>query len=1396
MGYRYRRSRGTRSHLRIMAVKSQWILRELESLLGVVSCLYTAAAFLLACCVTPTIFMMYFATQGGGKGNSVGDVLLEAFDSHVDHLLSELHPTSRPFLQTPVVVDVVHVSTIRGQSFVDPVGVDVSCWNIVARSVNSPYQDSIGVGPSWWLLYPEDTFELSIILYQTTRTIIEKSTIVGILLVSILFGAGSMNQKGELRVKVNMGAGPIVGDGARKCSRLCLYEYNISMKLHRGIEGLEPPYRSLGVSRDIRISEEKNKMANHEVSADYLSFSLSSHSCIYICSSGRPAVCHVTLPGRIPLAHLPSSTSDSVSNSLLCSRFLRGDCDRRGDQNVRPASLHFSERIVDITRRACVRRLETKYPHLEVVRDTTVRSALDTRRNQGIVTVVLQVRGHCDLDQLKTRLQVIYNQGIVTDSMKVRGHCDLDQFKTRLQVIYNKEIVTVFLQVRGHCDLDQFKTRLQVIYNKEIVTVVLQVRGHCDLEQFMTRLQEYIVDRIENNGNLSFPHLRTSLTSKNLFLCWGRYTWQQVDDFSINNHLIVGNSTFRGRPVSELNIQEYVSETVSKYLPPEYPPWQITVIPSLAGQEERFYLVIRLHHLLLSQDRLGLGDLFMMEPERPTIWKRRLGEDDENPVMDLQPIPSPLENPFPPPVAIPKLCNTIEETIISCWNSFILTFDPLENVHVLKAPPNIQEAAAMILITTVAIFRNLLVARVSKNDTVMARLITLLSVIQIESEKRQCTPQYIMHAIINTLHPLNIILSILYLGWWFLVTFSFKLPLLFLLELRFLCMKGKTSTFVHLVCLYCALMYDAAREIWIMLRILFTAPRILFEDLFMTRRGAKHQLQTVSLCGRKVVAWSEPVQLDLVRRIASATGATPSEVLISAVTGALREYFRQFGFPVPDSVLCTARFFPLESLLTSKSCPAGCTPQRGGLLCLPLPTKIPRGDNNDPVEGLKAIQRIVSQARGRQPALYLASQWHIDGGLLTKLMPSLLARLLLNHLSRRYAVMLTEVAPHSRDELRRNLVWGQEIENIMYWRPPQANICEITSDIHVQPFLHLLIAVGYHHSYCEWKLSLSLTIMNYGDTVRLGVMSDALLSPQHSVIATGFLQQLSDLARCAGIPRDRSNSLDVIPQLPSTTNIAIIKQYKLLQRDVFHYAEEERGSGLSVLRDRQMVTLTLASNIKGLPPFGSLAVSTLHVLGDISCLNLYYAMATWVKDFRIYRGVQKFPFIVQKMYMGVIFPVQPLFPLNSERFKTDATDAHASSSTDDILPAENLCTTSPNRIARRTEDINLTYRSVRFNLKVKLYMCWSELAQVELSQFRLSVQPQGCQFNLKVKLYMCWSELAQVELSQFRLSVQPQGCQFNLKVKLYMCWSELAQVELSQFGLSVQPQGETVYVLE
>jgi hypothetical protein len=51
-------------------------------------------------------------------------------------------------------------------------------------------------------------------------------------------------------------------------------------------------------------------------------------------------------------------------------------------------------------------------------------------------------------------------------------------------------------------------------------------------------------------------------------------------DFDINNHVLMGQSTFKGRPITESNIQDYVSsEIVSKYMPHDYPPWQIYIIP-------------------------------------------------------------------------------------------------------------------------------------------------------------------------------------------------------------------------------------------------------------------------------------------------------------------------------------------------------------------------------------------------------------------------------------------------------------------------------------------------------------------------------------------------------------------------------------------------------------------------------------------------------------------------------------------------------------------------------------------------------------------------------------------------------------------------------------------------
>jgi hypothetical protein len=51
---------------------------------------------------------------------------------------------------------------------------------------------------------------------------------------------------------------------------------------------------------------------------------------------------------------------------------------------------------------------------------------------------------------------------------------------------------------------------------------------------------------------------------------------------------------------------------------------------------------------------------------------------------------------------------------------------------------------------------------------------------------------------------------------------------------------------------------------------------------------------------------------------------------------------------------------------------------------------------------------------------------------------------------------------------------------------------------------------------------LSLTLMTYGDSVRLGVMSDSMIAPRHTIIATAFPQQVSRLATAVAVPDDHA----------------------------------------------------------------------------------------------------------------------------------------------------------------------------------------------------------------------------------------------------------------------------------
>jgi hypothetical protein len=487
---------------------------------------------------------------------------------------------------------------------------------------------------------------------------------------------------------------------------------------------------------------------------------------------------------------------------------------------------------------------------------------------------------------------------------------------------------------------------------------------------------------------------------------------------------------------------------VSKYLPPELSPWQITIIPSTAGNEERFYLLIRIHHLLLSEDGLGLGDLLLLGPERPTIFKRRLDEDDENPTQDAPDTNSPLTGLIPTPVAIPKLHSIIRSFIINRWTQIVAMYDPVENPQVLKSPPGIKICTTLILITGVSILKELLVLAKKTDMSLYRKILNINSTILTEVEKRQCTPRFLSTGIINSFSPKQLLLSCFSAFWCAVYICAVTVPIFVITEVWALVSRktnyGFYETIAESSCNYWSLVLAAIKEASYIWTIIYTAPRILIQELVISHHGPKHQLQTVSLCGRKVVAWSDPIPLDIIRKISSSVGASATEILISAISGALREYFRQFCLPVPESVLTTARYFPVEGLMKhSRGVDSPRFPTGRGLLCLPLPTS-PVYD--DPRESVQEIQRILSEARQKQPAIYQASLWQLDGGYITRILPSLAVRLVLNHLSRRYAVALTQVSPEMSGEFRNRLIWGQEVESALYWRPPQSNICEYCNE--------------------------------------------------------------------------------------------------------------------------------------------------------------------------------------------------------------------------------------------------------------------------------------------------------------------------------------------------------------
>lgn len=179
--------------------------------------------------------------------------------------------------------------------------------------------------------------------------------------------------------------------------------------------------------------------------------------------------------------------------------------------------------------------------------------------------------------------------------------------------------------------------------------------------------------------------------------------------------------------------QDYVSEIVSKYFPSDQPPWQYIIIPCMAP-EPKYYILVRVHHLLLSGKRsINIGDLLLLEQ---LAQRERITETSEYTQQ------SPLAKLFPTPSAIPELWGKLNENLSNAWNEFVSEYDPVESPRALKSLPGAFHVAGLVLISGVSALRELTKKRSGDrrlNSEPPVTATTLLAAIQRECKRRNLT---------------------------------------------------------------------------------------------------------------------------------------------------------------------------------------------------------------------------------------------------------------------------------------------------------------------------------------------------------------------------------------------------------------------------------------------------------------------------------------------------------------------------------------------------------------------------------------------------------------------------------------------------------------------------------
>jgi diacylglycerol O-acyltransferase len=223
------------------------------------------------------------------------------------------------------------------------------------------------------------------------------------------------------------------------------------------------------------------------------------------------------------------------------------------------------------------------------------------------------------------------------------------------------------------------------------------------------------------------------------------------------------------------------------------------------------------------------------------------------------------------------------------------------------------------------------------------------------------------------------------------------------------------------------------------------------------------------LTGIRKAAWSHGIDLEHFKAVASATGGTINDVLLTILAGAVRHWLADRGVQVDDGeirAMVPVNLRPIEDLGKELG-------NRFGLVFFDMP--IDRATIDDRAEAVRAAMNKLKASPQAVVALGVLASVGV--------LPEVVEHLATDVFAKKASMVVTNV-PGPRSRLR---LAGMEVDHVMFWVPHPAT------------------------------LGLGVSLLSYAGEVRIGVRADTAVATEPAELITWFERELRAYREALGL---------------------------------------------------------------------------------------------------------------------------------------------------------------------------------------------------------------------------------------------------------------------------------------